>query len=245
MMAGTAVAGQILERHGQTNLLMMQGHPITQHSIGAARCPKCFWEDVSCPHHVVQRFGQPHLMQPRRVLGPPPTSWQAPMQLASVIEKPVTNQVAGTTLTTEDERTTVLPAQEALRMLTDSNFQPGVRPLLMSEHSQQWIFKEEAGRKRRSPGAGDKWVHTAGKKGARALPLQVGGPLVVRRRYGRIVRQNTKQSIFRYNLYTLLDPDWKAVDGQTPPERKDAPTLWHVIRLSSRPVRPPDSLHST
>ena len=67
----------------------------------------------------------------------------------------------------------------------------------------------------------------------------------MRRRYGRIVRRHTRQQVFRYNMYTLIDPEGTAEAGQPLPERKDTPVLWHVMRQEARPatVRDPCLLY--
>lgn len=160
------------------------------------------------------------------------------------------NMGAASKESTDGIRQATLPTEEVLRMLTDPEFEPGPRPLVMDVQPEQWVFKEMPGRKRRSPGVGDKWVHTAGKKGARSLALHAGGPPVVRRRYGRVVRQQTKEHVFRYNLYTLIYPEGKTEVGQPPQESKTGATLWHIIKLvprdnaaSPKAVRPRRSVY--
>jgi|EP01047_Picozoa_sp_COSAG01_P016422 hypothetical protein len=122
-----------------------------------------------------------------------------------------------------------LKVAEAFRMLTDDSFSPGPRPLLIGDgQPEHWIFKEEAGRKRRPAGKGDRWVHTAGKKGSRPLALKPGGPFVVRRRYGSVVLQGSNKPAFRYNSYKLLRPPCEGATELV--EDKSSACLWHLMQ---------------
>eukprot|EP01048_Picozoa_sp_COSAG05_P020278 COSAG05_NODE_3403_length_2084_cov_1.359013_2_plen_476_part_01 len=121
-----------------------------------------------------------------------------------------------------------IPVSIILRLLRDSNFQPGPRPARWAEepigHRRQWIFKENMRSVRRG---GDTWMNSGGVRGARDLFDPNDNRIGTRRRYGKIVRFRSKSEhlndrssselLGRYHEYSLIT---NLGNGQVEEERE-------------------------
>jgi hypothetical protein len=107
--------------------------------------------------------------------------------------------------------TQVLPTTVVLRLLNDSTFEPGPRPVnfyLQQGSETQWIFKEtilaNKNRLKKRKLGSDTWVNSGGKRGGRAL-TDGHGVAVAHRRYGTIKTDSDCDAArLRYQQYTLI-----------------------------------------
>jgi hypothetical protein len=121
-----------------------------------------------------------------------------------------------------------LPVEELVRMLCDTEFEPGRRPPLLDPARYGWVFKESGKQPRRGKNM-DRWKHSGGVKGARDIQLNGVVP-VVRRRYGVIIAAGTGTVAFRFHQYSLLAPPAAGQDGCSFVEDSSSPVLFHVQR---------------
>jgi len=141
-----------------------------------------------------------------------------------------------------------------VRLLCDTEFQPGGRPVILDPARSGWVFKESGPQARRGRNS-DRWKYSGGLKGGCDVcldPEQVSAVLrqqeyslpqavvtrlkatgaVARRRYGVVFRPGHKVAAFRYHQYTLLSPASGVDNFQS--EDPTSPILYHVFPLGAK-----------
>lgn len=121
-----------------------------------------------------------------------------------------------------------------IKLLDDDSFQPGVRPDVITDKTvvADVMYKETPKRRRPHSSAThprDKWYNTGGIKSASDRFDKQSG-LGLRKRYGKVVRRGLP--VLRFYEYKLLHRDSKTGEHD---ERKDGPTLMHLVPVLNRP----------
>ena len=135
-------------------------------------------------------------------------------------------------------------------MLRLEGFDPGVRPAVCESTTGRLLFKETAlARSQRAPNSRsrprsdelrpDSWHNSGGVRGSRDMHIETRahgkGALVVRRRYGSVVRQ--KEIIFRFHEYSLIHGVADGVQDMRWVEDR-ATTIFHVMPKRNGRGRP-------